>query len=255
MESEFFGHERGAFTGATRKRQGRFTLADRGTIFLDEIGELPLELQAKLLRVLQEGEFEPVGSSHPQKVNVRVLAATNRNLEQSVQAGEFREDLYYRLNVFPINIPPLRERGDDIVLLALAFVDQFARRMGRTFEPLSPAFLRRLKAYHWPGNVRELQNVIERAVITARNSHLNLDRALPETNTAPQAPPQASQEEPSTRIWTIQEFQALERTNLLRALEATEWKVAGEHGAARLLEMPPSTLSSRMKALGIQRPR
>ncbi|MFZ1748365.1 MAG: sigma 54-interacting transcriptional regulator, partial [Nitrospirales bacterium] len=177
IESEFFGHEQGAFTGATKKREGRFSLADGGTIFLDEIGELPLDLQGKLLRVLQEGEFDPVGSSHTKKVNVRVLAATNRDLQKEVQDGKFREDLYYRLNVFPIHLPPLRERGEDVVLLANTFVQHFAQRMGRTLAPLSPDALGRLTAYHWPGNVRELQNVIERAVITAQNSQLNLDRA------------------------------------------------------------------------------
>ena len=157
IESEFFGHEQGAFTGATKKREGRFSLADRGTIFLDEIGELPLDLQGKLLRVLQEGEFEPVGSSHTTKVSVRVLAATNRDLQKEAQGGTFREDLYYRLNVFPIHLPPLRERGEDVVLLANTFVQHFSQRMGRTVAPLSPDALRRLTTYHWPGNVRELQ--------------------------------------------------------------------------------------------------
>ncbi|HKQ33134.1 MAG TPA: sigma 54-interacting transcriptional regulator, partial [Thermodesulfobacteriota bacterium] len=174
IESEFFGHEAGAFTGATRKRDGRFTLADRGTIFLDEVAELSLDLQAKLLRVLQEGEFEPVGSSNTKKVDVRVLAATNRDLKKSVGKGEFREDLYYRLDVFPINLPPLRERGEDIEIFARSFAEKFARRMGREFEPLHDECIRRLMSYQWPGNVRELQNVIERAVITSHGSSLDL---------------------------------------------------------------------------------
>ena len=183
IESELFGHEAGAFTGATKKREGRFALADKGTIFLDEIGELPLDLQAKLLRVLQEGEFDPVGSSSTKKVNVRVLAATNRDLEKSVREGQFREDLFYRLNVFPLRLPPLRERGDDVVRLASAFARRFATKMGRTIAPLTADYARRLKGYSWPGNVRELQNVIERAVITATDGQLNLDRALPEATT------------------------------------------------------------------------
>ncbi len=252
IESEFFGHEQGAFTGATKKREGRFSLADRGTIFLDEIGELPLDLQGKLLRVLQEGEFEPVGSSHTTKVSVRVLAATNRDLQKEAQGGTFREDLYYRLNVFPIHLPPLRERGEDVVLLANTFVQHFSQRMGRAIAPLSPDALRRLTTYHWPGNVRELQNVIERAVITAQNGQLNLDRAIPDDEDKLYSPNQRSTQEPST-IRTIQEIQDLERQNILMALEQGGWKVSGEKGAAKLLGINPSTLTSRMKALGITR--
>lgn len=255
IESEFFGHEKGAFTGATAKRDGRFTLADGGTIFLDEVGELPIDLQVKLLRVLQEGEFEPVGSSHTRKVNVRVLAATNRDLDQAVQEGKFREDLYYRLNVFPITVPPLRDRGDDIALLASAFAKRFAQRMGRTIEPLSQEYIRRLKAYRWPGNVRELENVIERAVITSRGVRLNLDRALPEPPRGAVASAAPSPGEGVECIRTVKEMEKLERDNLIRALEATGWRVAGENGAARLLGMRPSTLASRLKALGIKRPR
>ena len=254
IESEFFGHEQGAFTGATKKRDGRFALADGGTIFLDEVGELPIDLQVKLLRVLQEGEFEPVGSSQTRKVDVRVLAATNRDLQQAIRDGKFREDLYYRLNVFPIDLPPLRERGDDISLLASTFASKFAQRMGRFIEPLSEDCLRRLKAYSWPGNVRELQNVIERAVITSRDGRLNLDRALPESGrvTATEA---LSSEGTARRVRTAKELEALERTNLMDALEATGWRVAGENGAAQLLGMKPTTLSSRMKALGVERKR
>jgi PAS domain S-box-containing protein len=253
IESEFFGHEQGAFTGATKKREGRFSLADGGTIFLDEIGELPLDLQGKLLRVLQEGEFEPVGSSHTKKVNVRVLAATNRDLQKEALAGTFREDLYYRLNVFPIHLPPLRERGEDVVLLANTFVQHFAQRMGRTVAPLSPDALRRLTAYHWPGNVRELQNVIERAVITAQHGQLNLDRALPEVEETSSSLHESLKQEHPTGIRTIQELQGLERQNILLALEQSGWKVSGEHGAAKLLGMNSSTLTSRIKALGISR--
>jgi PAS domain S-box-containing protein len=254
IESELFGHEQGAFTGATKKREGRFALADGGTIFLDEIGELPVDLQVKLLRVLQEGEFEPVGSSRTQKVDARVLAATNRDLKQATREGKFREDLYYRLNVFPIELPPLRERGDDIALLAGNFAGRFAQRMGRSIESLSEDCIQRLKAYSWPGNVRELQNVIERAVITSRNGRLNLDRALPESAREIGAEAALSAETPK-RVRTAKELEELERANLVAALEATGWRVAGETGAAQLLGMKPTTLSSRIKALGIERPR
>ena len=252
IESEFFGHERGAFTGATGKRDGRFTLADGGTIFLDEVGELPIDLQSKLLRVLQEGEFEPVGSSRTRRVDVRVVAATNRDLFRSVSEGKFREDLYYRLSVFPITLPALRERGDDVVLLAEEFARQFARRMGRHVEMLSPAMAARLKAYSWPGNVRELQNVIERAIITARDGRLNLDRALPAPSAADPAERDAGTGA-SGALLTMDDLARIERENLRQALERSAWKVAGEDGAARLLGMAPSTLTSRMKALGVRR--
>ena len=252
IESEFFGHEQGAFTGATKKREGRFSLADGGTIFLDEIGELPLDLQGKLLRVLQESEFEPVGSSHTQKVNVRVLAATNRDVQKEVGKGAFREDLFYRLNVFPIHIPPLRERGEDVVLLANSFVQHFSQRMGRPTVPLSPEAIRRLTGYHWPGNVRELQNVIERAVITTKTGQLNLDRALSDNEETPSSSTRDAAPAPST-IQTIQELQQLERQNILLALKQTQGKVSGEKGAAKLLGINSSTLTSRMKALGISR--
>jgi PAS domain S-box-containing protein len=258
MESEFFGHERGAFTGALTKREGRFALADGGTIFLDEVGELPLDLQTKLLRVLQEGEFEPVGSAKTRKVDVRVVAATNRDLLRQVKEGKFREDLYYRLNVFPLVVPPLRERGEDIVLLARAYVERFARRMGRPPAALSGDALRRLKAYAWPGNVRELVSVIERAVITAEAGELNLKRALPEVEEATAAPALPTEQpapDAAPYVYTIQEWESMERQNLLRALEVTKGKVSGEKGAARLLGINPSTLNSRLKALGIKRPR
>jgi PAS domain S-box-containing protein len=256
IESEFFGHERGAFTGAVTRREGRFALASGGTIFLDEIGELPLELQPKLLRVLQEGEFEPLGSSRTVKVNVRVIAATHRDLKQMVAEGKFREDLYFRLNVFPIRIPPLRERGRDVELLAGVFVQRFAKRMGRRIAPLCDERLGLLRNYDWPGNVRELQNVIERAVILTSEHELQLQRAMAGFTalTRPAPVPSGSSAPDSNRVLTASELESVERANLIRALESCHWRIAGENGAARLLGVPPSTLNSRMKALGIQRP-
>ena len=252
MESEFFGHEQGAFTGATKRRDGRFALAHGGTIFLDEIGELPLDLQPKLLRVIQEAEFEPVGSSQARKVDVRLIAATNRDLEKLIRAGQFREDLFYRLNVFPIRLPPLRERLDDIAMLATAFARNFARRMGRPLEPLSDDCVKRLQSYSWPGNVRELQNIIERAMITSRDGRLNLDRALPESGALRAIKPSESGVTPKN-VHTAKEFEELERNNIIAALEASRWKVAGQKGAAQLLGVKPTTLSSRIRALGIER--
>jgi transcriptional regulator with GAF, ATPase, and Fis domain len=261
IESEFFGHERGAFTGATTKREGRFALADGGTIFLDEVGELPLELQSKLLRVLQEGTFEPVGGSVTRKVKVRVVAATNRDLAREVSEGRFREDLFYRLNVFPLRLPPLRERKEDIPALATGFARRFAQQIGRSLNPPSPEDLRRMQAYSWPGNVRELQNVVERAVITTLDGGLNLDRALPDSGGASllssaseplnPAGPSSTRVE---RIHTLQDLENLERDNLIRALESAKWKISGESGAAALLGMNPSTLRSRIKALGVKAP-
>ena len=256
IESELFGHEKGAFTGAISRRIGRFTLADGGTIFLDEVGELPLDLQAKLLRILQEGEFEPLGSSESLKVDVRVIAATNRDLAHAVASGEFREDLYYRLNVFPLNVPPLRERNGDIPTLAHSFLDRFARGIGRPMSPLTESDCRLLSGYPWPGNVRELENVIERAVITAVGGRVNLTRALPESISGDVAnpvrvPPGDFDAGP---IRTQAEIQTLERGNILRALEETNWRIAGAGGAAERLDMKPSTLSSRIKALGLHRP-
>ena len=259
IESELFGHEKGAFTGATLKREGRFAFADSGTIFLDEVGDLPVDLQAKLLRVLQEGEFETVGSSLTRKVDVRVLAATNHDLLQAVRDGRFREDLYYRLHVFPLHLPPLRERHEDIPLLSASFAQKFAQKFGRKLQPLSSESLFKLKSYSWPGNVRELENVIERAVITARDGHLNLTRALPEFD--PEAPSSKSSAlatdaaDSPTRIRTAQEMEELEKSNLKFALDAAGWRVSGVGGAAERLGMNPSTLNSRMRALGLQRPR
>ena len=254
IESELFGHERGAFTGATRKREGRFALADRGTLFLDEIGELSADLQAKLLRVLQEGEFEPVGSSQTRAVDVRVIAATHRDLRQMVLEGRFREDLFYRLHVFPVRLPPLRERVEDIPSLVDVFAERFARRMGRVASPASEESIRRLQAYRWPGNVRELQNVVERAVITSWDGHLEPDRCLPEGAIAPRVEEVTGENHCTPRVLTADELRQLEVDNTRRALHACGWRVAGDEGAARLLNMNPSTLSSRIKALGISRP-
>jgi formate hydrogenlyase transcriptional activator len=251
VESEFFGHERGAFTGANTRREGRFGLADGGTIFLDEVGELPLDLQAKLLRVLQEGEFEPLGSTRTRKVNVRVIAATNRDLDEMVRDGKFREDLFYRLNVFPLRVPPLRERGSDVALLAGALAERFARRMGRHLDPLHPEDFRRLQDYAWPGNVRELQNVVERALILSTGTRLDLNRAMPQT-AAPAPPPTEAGNDEEARILSAKELESLERANLERALAACGGKISGQDGAACRLGLPPSTLRSRMKALRIQ---
>jgi transcriptional regulator with GAF, ATPase, and Fis domain len=250
IESELFGHERGAFTGATLKREGRFAVADGGTLFLDEVGELPLELQAKLLRVLQEGEFEPVGSSRTRKVDVRVVAATNRDLAAEVRAARFREDLFYRLNVFPIRLPALRERTEDIPALVDLFLQRCATRLGRRFEPVPVEGIRRLQDHSWPGNVRELQNVVERAAIASRDGRLDFARALH----GGVATHPAGATTPAARVLTVKELEEIERANLLLALDATGWRVSGENGAARLLDINPSTLASRIKALGLRRP-
>jgi PAS domain S-box-containing protein len=253
IESEFFGHERGAFTGAVTRREGRFTLANGGTIFLDEIGELPLELQAKLLRVLQEGEFEPLGSTKTVKVNVRVVAATNRNLKQMIGEGKFREDLYFRLHVFPIHIPALRERGRDVELLAEAFAQRLAKQMGKRIGALTDDDLKRLQGYDWPGNVRELQNVIERAIILSATARLELERAMGGLAPA-NVTPSAARSPNDGRVLTAGEMLDLERANLERALKSCEWRISGDMGAARLIGIPASTFSSRMKALQIKKP-
>ena len=251
-ESEFFGHERGAFTGAASRRLGRFELAQGGVIFLDEVGELPLELQPKLLRVLQEHEYEPVGSSQTRKVDVRVIAATNRDLSAEVAAGRFREDLFYRLNVFPIVVPPLRDRGSDVELLSNLFIDRFSTRIGKPRPQLTSDCLRRLRAYHWPGNVRELENVLERAVIIARDGRLSLRNALPLDSL--QSIRETRNSYAGRKLRTKRELREVERETLVQALEQSGWKVAGPNGAARVLGVPPSTLASRMRALQIQRP-
>lgn len=254
QESEFFGHEKGAYTGAVQRRDGRFKLADGGTIFLDEVGEMPLDLQAKLLRVIQEGEFEPVGSSRSIRADVRIIAATNRDLEQMTMEGSFRTDLLYRLNVFPIHLPPLRERGGDVVLLAQMFVRKLAKKRGRTIVPFTERVKERLCCYEWPGNVRELQNVIERAFITSTDGRtLNLDRALPEVQAVPESALQSSLLSSKDRVLTATELRDLESQNIERALTLAKGKISGAGGAADLLGMNANTLASRMKALGIPR--
>ncbi len=248
VESELFGHVKGAFTGAVNAREGRFMMANGGTIFLDEIGELSLPLQAKLLRVLQEGEFEPVGSSKTQKVNVRVVAATNRNLEEEIEKGKFRSDLYYRLNVFPVHIPPLRDRGYDIILLAEAFLKKYAKQMAVTHLQLNEVQKQHLMAYHWPGNVRELQNLMERCIIISQGDKINLPELLPLSVNLKKQDADISE-----KVLTETEFVALERQNIMRALHLTNWKISGEDGAAALLQIPATTLSSRMSKLKITR--
>jgi PAS domain S-box-containing protein len=256
IESEFFGHEKGAFTGANSRRQGRFALADQGTIFLDEIGELPIDMQVKLLRVLQEGDFEPVGASTSTRVDVRVIAATNRLLADEIKKGNFREDLYYRLNVFPVELPPLRARGEDIVLLASHFLRKFSRRMGRSVTELSQSDKQMLLDYHWPGNVRELQNVIERAVIIAPDGGIDLTGIMPPAPSGDRSGGRDRQfpASPAGRLLTGEDLKRIEKENMIFALEKTGWRVSGEKGAARLLGMNPSTFASRMKKLGVERP-
>jgi PAS domain S-box-containing protein len=254
FESEFFGHVRGAFTGAMRDRIGRFELADGGTLFLDEVGEIPLELQGKLLRVLQEGHFERVGEDRTRAVDVRVIAATNRELKQEVQRGRFREDLYFRLNVFPIETVPLRDRREDIPLLAQHFLTREAKALKSNLR-LSEGDARRLTRYDWPGNVRELQNVIERAAILSQNGRLRID--LPD-GSGMLAPTGFARQAVDARpaVMTSSEMRDLERANILAALEACAGKVFGPGGAAELLDLKPTTLASRIKALGIApRPR
>ncbi|MBC3759590.1 sigma 54-interacting transcriptional regulator [Hyunsoonleella sp. SJ7] len=250
IESELFGHKKGAFTGATVDRKGRFLLADKGTIFLDEIGEMPLELQPKLLRVIQEGEFDPVGSSETVKVDVRIIAATHRNLFEFSKEGKFREDLFYRLNVFPISVPALRERGNDICLIAEEMVSQFSKKLNKPIVALSEKDKSLLNSYHWPGNVRELQNLIERAVIISNNGKIDWKSVLPGNSISKNE----NEKIPTKNILTSKELVNLERENILKALRQTKWKISGKNGAAELLDLPPTTLASRIKALGIERP-
>jgi len=242
VESELFGHEKGAFTGALKRKPGRFELADGGTLFLDEIGDLPVELQAKLLRVLQEYSFERVGGSHTIDVDIRVIAATNRNLEKRLADNEFRQDLYYRLNVFRIECPALRERRDDIPDLVHYFVDRHSARFGKTVDKVPASVMRRLQAYHWPGNVRELENIIERALIVSRANVLEIgDWFVPDGG-------HGEEQEVSS-------LQEVEKRHICRTLELTGWRVSGAGGAADRLGLKPTTLEARMKKLGIRRAR
>jgi formate hydrogenlyase transcriptional activator len=241
LEAELFGHERGAFTGATNSRLGRFELAHQGTLFLDEIGDMPLELQPKLLRVLQEQEFERLGSARTIKTDVRIVAATNQNLPDLVEEGRFRRDLYYRLNVFPVSIPPLRERRHDIPLLADHFAQKFARKMGKEILPVPPGVIKILMEYDYPGNVRELENIIERAVILARDGVLRkefLELSAP------------SKKPVTAKSGTLEDF---ERQFILRALSETNWRIGGASGAAVRLGLKRTTLISKMEKLGISR--
>ena len=249
LESELFGHEKGAFTGAIAQRIGRFELANRGTVFLDEIGEIPLELQPKLLRVLQEREFERLGSARTLRSDARLIAATNRDLGAMVEQQKFRSDLFYRLHVFPIRVPPLRERCEDIPLLVRHFALQFARRMHKRIESISSATMSILSDYHWPGNIRELQNVIERAVILSSGPVLRIAVADLETNGAPGA----GQNTVPNHGQLQRVLEETERKQVLAALEESGWVVAGPKGAAARLGMKRSTLQARMQKLGIAR--
>jgi formate hydrogenlyase transcriptional activator len=260
LESELFGHERGAFTGAISQRVGRFELAHRGTIFLDEIGEIPLELQPKLLRVLQEREFERLGSTRTLRSDARLIAATNRDLKTMVDEQRFRSDLYYRLNVFPIRVPALRERREDIPLLVRHFVQQFSQRNNRVINSIPSETMEALVRYHWPGNIRELQNVIERAVITSKSSVLNValtalksDRIQKLSEIAPNVPQLEHENPPEENLHHI--LEETERTHILRALEACNGVIAGPTGAATRLGIKRSTLHLRIQKLGIRRAR
>jgi formate hydrogenlyase transcriptional activator len=240
LESELFGHEKGAFTGAIAQKIGRFELADKGTLFLDEVGDIPAGLQPKLLRVLQEQEFERLGGTRTHQVDVRLVAATNRNLAEMVKRNEFRSDLYYRLNVFPIPLPPLRARREDIPALVRHFVEIYARRMDKQIEEVASETMAALTAYHWPGNIRELQNFIERSVILSSGNELS----------PPLASLQAAAQKTSAEAITLEDA---EREHILKTLEQTRWVVAGPNGAAARLGMKRSTLYFRMQKLGISR--
>lgn len=240
VESELFGHEKGAFTGALARKIGRFELANGGTIFLDEIGDLSLDLQSKLLRVLQEGEFERLGNPRVIKINVRIIAATNRDLEQAMENGEFRGDLYYRLNVFPILTPPLRDRKEDIPLLVKHFMHKYSGRIGKKVDKVSQKVIDTFMQYNWPGNVRELENIIERAVIISRGDTLELGDWIPAKNKLYSHP----------KSETLAE---IEKDHINNVLELTGWRVSGEKGAAKILGLKPTTLEARMKKLGIER--
>jgi len=246
IESELFGHEKGAFTGAVSAQMGRFELADGATIFLDEIGELPLELQSKLLRVLQEGEFERLGNPHTLPVDVRVIAATNRDLETEIQEGRFRQDLYYRLSVYPITLPPLRKRKEDIPLLVESFVQKVGRKLGKHITSIPQSMMDALQQYSWPGNVRELENVIERSIINAHNNVLWIE--LPKTSAL------IADNHNPFEVDDDQTLEEIERSYILRILKKTNGRIAGPKGAAQILGLNPSTLRSRLQKLGIKKP-
>jgi len=250
FESEFFGHVKGAFTGALRDRVGRFELGHGGTLFLDEVSEIPIELQSKLLRAIQEGEYERVGGNRTLQTDVRLVAATNRNLAEEVRKGKFREDLYYRLNVFPITLAPLRERKSDIPALTAHFLERACKEFKKPLSLLSGEALAALKAYDWPGNVRELQNVVERAVITARDAFISFE--LP-SSSDPRHPAEKPVHHAALQVRTNEELREAERANILAALNKTRWKVYGRGGAAELLGLKPGTLAARMKKLGLRR--
>jgi DNA-binding NtrC family response regulator len=245
VESELFGHEKGAFTGAIQQRRGRFELADGGTIFLDELGELALETQAKLLRVLQEGEFERIGGARPLRVDVRVVAATNRDLQAEVGNGRFRADLFYRLNVFPISLPPLRARREEIPRLLRHFAARAARRLGRPFEGIAPEFIEQACHYAWPGNIRELANIVERAVIVSNEPLLDARDAFV---------PAARQGESRVVPAGVATLEEIERAHIRRTLESTRWQIEGSDGAAHKLGLNPSTLRGRIRKLGLRKP-
>jgi len=238
MESELFGRERGAFTGALARQMGRFEMADKSTIFLDEIGDLPLDVQVKLLRVLEERTIERLGSSQPIKVDVRIIAATHRNLERRIAEGGFREDLYYRLNVFPISVPPLRERVEDIPLLVWRFVEEFSKAFGRRIDSIDKPTFTALSQYSWPGNIRELRNVVERAMIVATGHRLNIP--------LPHASATAARRSPK--------LVDVEKEHIRAVLESTGWRIRGSGGAADRLGLKPTTLETRMAKLGLRRP-
>ena len=254
FESEFFGHIKGAFTGANRDRVGRFQLADGGTLFLDEVGEIPIELQGKLLRVLQESEFEKVGDDITRSVDVRVIAATNRNLEELVVAGKFREDLFYRLSVFPIEVPPLRRRPEDVIQLAQHFLERICNDFGRAPLKLTRSQAEVISSYDWPGNVRELKNVIERAVILSKGKTLRLDLSMPANHPVLPDSGNLHDRQHADQILTEKQMRELQKRNTIAALRATNWKVSGKDGTAELLGVRPTTLYDRMKAFNIRKP-